>query len=573
MKIKVFEPPLPDFDRMAYGGEVKPRKMFVGGEPNIGFVPDMSKFSNPDISAQIQKSVAEALANQNLPDFSVNIADLEERLANISSGVSEQDVASQISQALTSADTVSSKDLTEALSNIPTGNATRDELRELAEEIFREQRLSTEGADLVYGQGGYNPAQSVELREQEIETILDRLLSNAGITGGTQTAAPVDTGVSQETVTQTIQDMLTTGTLTPEEIQRRIDAGDLTKDDVLSLIEGGFELSEEQLAQLFESGILTREEIANLIDQAIADIDDSDEEITEEEIAEIAAASGLTEEQVSDLISSQLEGYSPDVDMSTYATQEQLGSYATQEDLAGLESMFQNYLTPEQLESYLPQEGQYVTPEQLAEATANDYDDVIKGLTDKLGELETQYQNVTDQYEADAVNAQINKTKDDLNTFFAGAVPSGPRTGSTSQFSSGASFLPGGSPMANLIAGQRQGLGQDPFSTYLKTFTPSYSAYDAPVTAEEYGQASLPLISTQYSNPFTGGASYRGSSPTSATTAGADGRQYGLTVMPDDDPGGYNQGGQISNGIMDLTNFQTNVQPFQNAFRPNVPRN
>ena len=94
--------------------------------------------------------------------------------------------------------------------------------------------------------------------------------------------------------------------------------------------------------------------------------------------------------------------------------------------------------------------------------------------------------------------------------------------------------------MANLIAGQRQGLGQDPFSTYLKTFTPSYSAYDAPVTPEEYGQASTPLIGTQYNNPFTGG---------------------------------FNQGGQVSNGIMDLTNFDTNVQPFQNAFRPNVPRN
>ena len=531
---------------MAYGGEVKPRKMFVGGEPGIGFAPNLERFSNPDISAQIQKSVAEALANQNLPDFSQNIADLEERLANISSGVSEQDVASQISEALTSADTVSSKDLTEALSNIPTGNATRDELRELAEEIFREQRLSTEGADLVYGQGGYNPAQSVELREQEIETILDRLLLNAGVTTGGAATAPT-TGVDQETVTQTILEMLAEGTLTAEEIQRRIDAGDLTREDIFAILEGGFELNESQFAQLFEAGILTQEEIAALIDQAIAGVDTGDgDSLTEGEVAEIAAASGLTEDQVLELIGTQLEGYSPDVDLSGYATQEQLGNFATQEQLQGLESMFQNYLTPEQLEGYLPQEGQYVTPEQLAAATDNDYDEVIKGLTDQLGELETKYQDVQSQYEADAVQSQIDQTKEDLNTFFSGAVPSGPRTGSTSQFSSGTSFLPGSSPMANLIGGQRQGLGQDPFSTYLKTFTPSYTPYDAPVTPEEYGQASTPLIDTQYSNPFTGGSSYSG---------------------------GYNQGGQVSNGIMDLTNFDTNVQPFQNAFRPNVPRN
>ena len=98
--------------------------------------------------------------------------------------------------------------------------------------------------------------------------------------------------------------------------------------------------------------------------------------------------------------------------------------------------------------------------------------------------------------------------------------------------------------MANLIGMQREGQGQDPFSTYLKTFTPSYSDYNAPFTAEEYGKRNQPLIGTQYSNPFTGGASYTGAN-----------------------------GGQVSsNGIMDLTDFNTNVQPFQNAFRPNKPR-
>ena len=360
--------------------------------------------------------------------------------------------------------------------------------------------------------------------EQYIQQLTDRLNQGIGSLPG-QTSTGTDPIVTEETVTQTIAEMLAEGTLTPDEIQRRIDEGDITKDDVLSIISGGFELNENQLAQLFEQGILTREEIEALVAEAIQDIEAETEEAVEEALAEQTA--GLTEEQVNQLISQGLEGFDT-------------SQFATQEELQGLENLFQNYLTPEQLESYLGQQ-QFVTPEQLAEATKNDYESTIKELTDKLGQLETKYQDVQSQYEADAVNQQIQETKEDLDTFFKGAVPTGPRTGSTSQFSAGASFLPGSSPMANLIGGQRQGFGQDPFSTYLKTFTPSYGSYQAPFTAEEYGQGSSPLLGTQYSNPFTGGS--------------------------------FSQGGQVSNGIMDLTNFDTNVAPFQNAFRPNVPRN
>lgn len=102
--------------------------------------------------------------------------------------------------------------------------------------------------------------------------------------------------------------------------------------------------------------------------------------------------------------------------------------------------------------------------------------------------------------------------------------------------------------MANLIASQREGQGEDAFTSYLKTFTPSYSAYDEPFSPEEYNERNQPFMGGMYNNPFTGGMSYK-------------------------PPGDFNQGGQVSNGIMDLTNFDTNVQPFQNAFRPNVPRN
>ena len=305
------------------------------------------------------------------------------------------------------------------------------------------------------------------------------------------------------------------GTLTPEEIQELIDGG-MTEEQVLTLI-GNYELSEDQLGQLYTQGLLTEEQIAQimgLIDEAT----DEGDIVTQEDVEDAIASGGYTQEEIAEMIAAQ----SPD-----------LSGYATTEQLAGLEGQFQNFLTPEQLEGY-------VTSDQLAEATANDYDDVIEGLTTQLSDLETKYQDVTDQYEADAVNQQIADTKEELNSFFAGAVNTGPRTGSTSQFSSGTSFLPGGSPMANLIGSQREGAGQDAFNSYLKTFTPSYASYEEPKSLDDYAQGSNPFMGAQYNNPFTGG---------------------------------YNMGGQVSNGIMDLTNFDTNVQPFQNAFRPNKPRN
>ena len=459
MKIEVFQPPLPEM--MSESSEVEAPRMMNGG---VG----VSEFRLP----------------ANLQDLLVGIG---------------------APQSIPAAASVPATATTTATTEVPFANSREDFSIRPEDFVFRGDFPTTEGA-----------------YEQYIQALTDQLNQGLGSLPG-QTSTGTDPIVTEETVTQTIAEMLAEGTLTPDEIQRRIDEGDITKDDVLSIISGGFELNENQLAQLFEQGILTREEIESLVAEAIQDIEAETEEAVEEAIAE--GTTGLTEEQVNQLISQGLEEF----DTSQFATQEQL---------QGLENLFQNYLTPEQLESYLGQQ-QFVTSDELASAT--DYDATIKELTNKLGQLETKYQDVQSQYEADAVNQQIQDTKEDLDTFFRGAVPTGPRTGSTSQFSSGASFLPGGSPMANLIGGQRQGLGQDAFSTYLKTFTPSYGSYQAPFTAEEYGQGSSPLLGTQYSNPFTGGS--------------------------------FSQGGQVSNGIMDLTNFDTNVAPFQNAFRPNVPRN
>ena len=303
----------------------------------------------------------------------------------------------------------------------------------------------------------------------------------------------------------------------PEVVQQRLDQNLYTKEDILNLVQQGFTFSEPQFAQLFEAGVLTREEIAALIDAAITETD-TGEDITTEDVEDIVRGTGLTEEQVNELIQQGLADYSPD--MSQYVTQ------------SGLETLFQNYLTPEQLEAYLPQ----------------DQTDTITALEKKIADLEKQYGDVQSQYEADAVNQQIADAKEEVQNFYAASAPTGPRTGSTSQFSSGASFLPGGSPMASLIEGQRKGQGQDPFTTYLKTFTPSYSEFNEPFSPEEYNERNQPFMGGMYNNPFTGGMSYK-------------------------PPGDFNQGGRVSNGIMDLTNFDTNVQPFQNAFRPNVPRN
>ncbi len=306
--------------------------------------------------------------------------------------------------------------------------------------------------------------------------------------------------------------------LTAGEIDLLVKGGKLTAEQAVLLTQN-YQVTEDQLAELFAQGLLTEDQIRTVVEGEVAD------QVEESEASSDGIASALTEDQINELISQGLA----DQDMT---------GYATTEDITGLENLFQNYLTADQLEGY-------VTADQLAQAT--DYDETIQALTEQLGTLEQQYQDVQSQYEADAVNQQISDTKEELNNYFSSMAPSGPRTGSTSQFSSGTSFLPGGSPMASLIGGQREGQGQDPFTSYLKTFTPSYSAYDEPFTPEEYEERNQPFTGGMYNNPFTGGMSYN--------------------------PDRKSMGGQVSNGIMDLTNFDTNVQPFQNAFRPNVPRN
>ena len=370
------------------------------------------------------------------------------------------------------------------------------------------------------GGGGEGGAGDTNFSDQYLQYMSNQYDRNGNLKTDTSAAdAAADAAAAAAANAATLADFnerFAGGTLTPEEIQQLINDG-MSEEQVLTLI-GNYQLNEDQLGQLYNQGLLTEEQIAQILGQVEEAAAEEGEILSEDRVEELVASGGYTQEEIAEMIAAQ------SADLSGYATTEQL---------AGLEGQFQNFLTPEQLEGY-------VTSDQLAEATANDYDDVIEGLTTQLSDLETKYQDVTDQYEADAVNQQISDTKDELSSFFAGAVNTGPQTGSTSQFDSGTSFLPGGSPMANLIGGQREGAGQDAFNSYLKTFTPSYASYEEPKSLEDYAQGSNPFMGAQYNNPFTGG---------------------------------YNMGGQVSNGIMDLTNFDTNVQPFQNAFRPNKPRN
>ena len=365
--------------------------------------------------------------------------------------------------------------------------------------------------------------------------------------------------------------------VTSEEVDDLINSNRLSREDVQRLI-GEHTFTEEQYASLFSQGLLTREEIESLIAGSQQPIQEEQislsnrlDELLElgltrdEAIAQLSEEFGLTVADVLDQLAALEAGAAGVLDedainqlLQDYTTQAQLqdalSGYATQEQLSGLESAFQNRLTQEDLEAYLANTDQgYLTQEDLdAYGEAQDYgiseedlsdSAVIQQLSDRLDDLTEQYADVTSQYEADAVNQQIEDTKQELGDYMSSTRPTGPRTGSTSVFESGASFLPGGSPIANLIQGQREGMGQDAFSTYLKTFTPTYAEYEEPYSPQMYGALAGSTVDMNYPNPFTGGVAQKA------------------------------EGGRTSNGIMDMLNYNTNVAPFQNAFRPNRTRN
>ena len=340
--------------------------------------------SQQEIEDQIQQSIRDAIAGRDA-EAQRGIEELESRLAsvdenvqsqiqsavaNLPQGVSEERVQQLIDanpgltrdavlQLIQNNPGVGFDDVENAINTALTSQQRNNEqqLRVIAERIFQEQTgrfnqniggdrdeaLGAEREDFI--NNFIRQQQSREtLTSEQINNLVQQQI-NAGLESGDY--------VQGGDVTQTIQDLIAAGTLTPDEIQRRIDAGDITKDDVLAIIQGGFSFTEEQYAELFSRGVLTRDEIAALVDAAIAETDAGDD-ITTEDVERIAQAAGITEDQVLDLISQQLEGFDPNIDtsgfatqdqLSQFATQDQLGNFATQEQLQGLESLFQNYLS------------------------------------------------------------------------------------------------------------------------------------------------------------------------------------------------------------------------------------
>ena len=243
--------------------------------------------------------------------------------------------------------------------------------------------------------------------------------------------------------------------------------------------------------------------------------------------------------------------------------------YLTQEEIAAM-----GYLTPEQMaemgymsqadfDAWVAEQAPGLVSDQVQNMLdQQDYESTMSELTTRLDDLNKKYETAQSQYDADAAKAQIEQTKGDLQNFFSSAQPSGPRTGATSQFSKQPSFISGSAnPMANLIKSQREGTGQKPYDYYYSSFTPSYSDFDEPMSAEEYGKRSGP-VSFDYPNPFTQGAASGGSVS---------------NFQQPQQPSFLKHGGGIEHpsvdqGIGATLNFQTNVDPFQSAFRPNVKR-
>ena len=453
MKIKLFEPPLPDLDLI----ETEPAQMNNGGDVDLEAYKRNNSIVEP-ARMQFGGVPPERFTPEQIEEF------------NYLYGPSDS----------------------EAAGFNPVGTMGSGEFDDVPDSVRERVYAAREAARLAREQS------SGGMTQEERDAL-------------TEAARQADAAEAAEQLQFQLERSEYVDALTPGEIDLIVKGGNLTADQA-ALLTQNYQVTEDQLAELFAQGLLTEDQIRAVVEGEVAD------QVEESESSAEGIAAGLTEEQINELITQGLSN-------------QDMTGYATQEDIQGLESLFQNYLTPEQLEGYLPQ----------------DQAETITALEKKIADLEQQYGDVQSQYEADAVNQQISDAKQEVQNFYAASAPTGPRTGSTSQFDSGTSFLPGGSPMASLIGSQREGQGQDAFTSYLKTFTPSYGDYNEPFSPEEYNERNQPFMGGMYNNPFTGGMSYN--------------------------PDKRNMGGQVSNGIMDLTNFDTNVQPFQNAFRPNVPRN
>ena len=374
---------------------------------------------------------------------------------------------------------------------------------------------------------------------------------------------------------------------TDAQLQRLIAQGTLSDDTIRDLIDDGT-ISEGIIDALVVDGTLSPDEADSLLfDRPGLDDEFTDDELTDDEFTDDEPTDDeftdyeLTDDELHALIS---EGWKSGAILSEYITleelEERLGRPLT---LVELDAYGYADDAPPDEEVYLDDDA---PPDDDAPA-AESYDELVT----RLAELEEQLANSETQYEADATRNQRDQTREELDEYFAAAQPSGPRTGTTSEFQ----VRGGANPISSLIAFQQDPgvLSPEP---YIPTYTPSYSDWEAPMSIDRMGEYRGPGPMFDYSDvdplwyvpeeefyeeedEFYEGEEdefYEGEA------AGADTGAYnqGGQVMQPQQSTMFNQNsildqrpGQTNQGILGALNFQTNVAPFQNAFRPNVTRN
>ena len=233
MKIQVFQPPISSFDDpelMAYGGEVKPRKMEEGGgtfyDYGYGTYNPATGYFNPNIL-------------------------LEQELQNRQGTASRPATAAEL-QFLQNQAQVDQQNFDNILSSVDAAENPNS---------YNYELYSNDGG----GEGG---AGNTNFSQEYIDYLMDQ--ANRSSTTDTSAAdAAAEAAAAAAATLAEFNERFSEGLLSPEEIQELIDGG-MTEEQVQTLI-SNYQLNEDQLGQLYTQGLLTQEQIAQimgLIDEA-----------------------------------------------------------------------------------------------------------------------------------------------------------------------------------------------------------------------------------------------------------------------------------------------------------------
>jgi bacterioferritin-associated ferredoxin len=364
--------------------------------------------------------------------------------------------------------------------------------------------------------------------------------------------------ISEDQIKQWIAD----GVLTDEHIQELIATGQFTEDQITTWInEASAEFQTyDEIMELIRNYALSSTEIQSLLDQGLLTDDHiraliQSEQLTPDEIRALVASGRLDPDTIREIVA-EMTGGMASGDLADYVT------------LLGLEERLGGYSTPESVGTQISEAFGGVD---IAALQAQ-----YEAMQEHLNTLQEQYDNAQTQYEADAAEQQIQQTEQELDTFFENASAPRVTSGSTSRFGPEDQ-----SPMGSLAASQ-QGIwapfvGNEPVTFQnmaygQSTMDPYFRDYSQPIAPGTWG--STPVGSTsnlEYPSPFFL------PQPTSdqVIEEGEGGYQGGIVSTPQasallNGKMGVDQTPQT--GIMNPLAFQTNVAPFQNAFRPNRPR-